>query len=183
MSLWKYLVLLAGIVGVTGFFLPFIDVHTSNARFGRHPSAFELVRRLETLDALTLDLTHLGLADAQAKAAATQAHDQLERARTAASVIYAPAALLALLGAGLGIRRRMGRLAGFVALVLGAISASVWAIFDDVASRDPHHAATMGLGANLLLACGAAAVLAGIGALAMPDRGALPAPPAGRKRR
>ncbi len=183
MSLWKYLVLLAGIVGVAGFFLPFIDVHTSNARFGRHPSAFELVRRLESLDALTLDLTKLGLGDAQAKEAAAQAHDQLERARTAASVIYAPAALLAILGAICGIRRRMGRLAGFLALVLGAISGSVWAIFYYVASRDPHHAATMGLGANLLLACGAAASLAGIGALIVPDRGALPAPPPrGRKR-
>ena len=183
MPLWKYLVLLAGIVGVAGFFLPFIDVHTSNARFGRHPSAFELVRRLESLDALTLDLTKLGLGDAQAKEAATQAHDQLERARTAASVIYAPAALLALLGAVCGWRRRMGRLAGFVALVLGAISAAVWGIFYYVAARDPHHAATMGLGANLLLACGAAAALAGLGALALPDRGALPPPPPGRKRR
>jgi hypothetical protein len=182
MSLWKYLVLLAGIVGVAGFFLPFIDVHTANARFGRHPSAFQLVRSLETLDALTLDLTHLGLADAQAKETAAAAHAQLEQARTAASVIFAPAALLAILGATLGIRRRMGRLAGFVALVLGAISASVWAIFYYVASRDPHHAATMGLGANLLLACGAAGALAGLGALVLPDRGAAPAPPP-RKRR
>ncbi|MBV8756169.1 MAG: hypothetical protein JO257_02770 [Deltaproteobacteria bacterium] len=182
MSVWKYLVLLAGIIGLLGFFLPFIDVHTSNARFGRHPSAFELVRRLEGLDAMTLDLTKLGLGDAQAREMAQQAHVQLEQARTAASVIYAPAALLAILGAVCGARRRMGRLAGFLALVLGAVSASVWAIFYYVASRDPHHAATMGLGANLLLACGAAAAVAGIGALILPDRGASDLPPP-RKRR
>ena len=64
---------------------------------------------------MTLDLTKLGIADADAKRMATQAHDQLQTARTAASVIYAPAALLALLGIVCGIRRRMGRLAGLFA--------------------------------------------------------------------
>jgi hypothetical protein len=171
MSLWKYLVLLAGIIGVLGFFLPFVDVHTANAHFGKHPSAFELVRRLDGLDAMTQDLTKLGLTDADAKRMAAQAHDQLETARTAASVIYAPAVLLALLGAICGARRRMGRFAGLLALILGGVSAAVWGIFYYVASSDPNHGATMGLGANLLLACGAAAVVAGLGALFVPDRG------------
>jgi hypothetical protein len=171
MSAWKYLVLLAGIVGVIGFFLPFVDVHTTEARFGKHPSAFELVRRLDGLDAMTQDLTKLGIGDADAKRMATQAHEQLETARTAASVIYAPAVLLALLGAICGARRRMGRFAGLLALILGAVSAAVWGVFYYVASGDPHRSATMGLGANLLLACGAAAVIAGLGALILPDRG------------
>ena len=171
MSLWKYLVLLGGIIGVVGFFLPFVDVHTTEARFGRHPSAFDLVRRLEGLDAMTLDLTKLGLADADAKRMATQAHDQLQTARTAASVIYAPAALLALLGIVCGIRRRMGRFAGLVSLILGGASGAVWGIFFYVARGDPHHGATMGMGANFLLLSGAAGVIAGLGALIAPDRG------------
>jgi hypothetical protein len=169
MSLWKYLVLLGGIVGIAGFFLPFVDVHTTEARFGRHPSAFSLVRSLEGLDAMTLDLTKLGIGDADARRMATQAHDQLQTARTAASVIYAPAVLLALLGILCGIRRRMGRLAGLLALILGGLSGAVWGIFYYVARGDPHHGATMGLGANLLLACGAAGVIAGLGALLAPD--------------
>lgn len=171
MSAWKYLVLLGGIIGVLGFFLPFVDVHTTEARFGRHPSAFDLVRRLEGLDAMTLDLTKLGLADADAKRMATQAHDQLQTARTAASVIYAPAALLALLGIVCGIRRRMGRLAGLISLILGGASGAVWGIFFYVARGDPHHSATMGMGANLLLASAAAGMIAGLGALIVPDRG------------
>jgi hypothetical protein len=96
-GLWKYLVLLAGIAGIVGFFLPFVTVHTRDARFGRHPSAFELVRRLEGLDDMTHSLTALGIATPDAKQMASQAHDTLQTARTAASVIYAPAALLALL--------------------------------------------------------------------------------------
>lgn len=171
-ALWKYLVLLAGIAGIAGFFLPFVHVHTRDARFGRHPSAFELVRRIEGLDEMTHSLTALGITTADAQQMATHAHDQLQTARTAASVIYAPAALLALLGIACGIRRRMGRLAGFLALILGAASASVWAVFHYVASSDPRHGATLGLGAQLLLACGAAAALAGLGALLAPDRGA-----------
>ena len=173
MSLWKYLVLLGGIIGVVGFFLPFVDVHTTEARFGRHPSAFDLVRRLEGLDAMTLDLTKLGLADADAKRMATQAHDQLQTARTAASVIYAPAALLALLRADRvrdppphgPVRRPACR------LILGGASGAVWGIFFYVARGDPHHGATMGMGANLLLASAAAGVIAGLGALIAPDRG------------
>ena len=171
MTVWKYLVLLAGIAGITGFFLPFVNVHTRDARFGRHPSAFELVRRIETLDSMTQGLTALGIAPPDARQSAEQAHAALETARTAASVIYAPAVLLALLGIVCGLRRRMGRLAGFLALVLGAASAAVWAVFHYVASSDPHHGATLGLGAHLLLACGAAGVIAGLGALLSPDRG------------
>ena len=170
-GLWKYLVLLAGLAGIAGFFLPFVDVHTNDARFGRHPSAFELVRRSETLDSMTQGLSALGLAPADARQSAEQAHAALETARTAASVIYAPAVLLALLGIVCGMRRRMGRLAGFLALILGAASASVWAVFHHVASSDPHHGATLGLGAHMLLACGATGAVAGLGALLSPDRG------------
>jgi hypothetical protein len=170
-ALWKYLVLVGGIAGIVGFFLPFVNVHERDARFGRHPSAFELVRRLEALDEMTQSLTALGITASDAQQMASQAHDQLQTARTAASVIYAPAALLALLGIVCGVRRRMGRLAGFLALVLGAASGAVWAVFHYVASGDPHHGATLGLGAHLLLACGALGVLAGIGALVASDRG------------
>jgi hypothetical protein len=180
---WKYLVLLAGIAGIVGFFLPFVTVHTRDARFGRHPSAFELVRRLEGLDDMTHSLTALGVATPDAKQMAAQAHDTLQTARTAASVIYAPAALLALLGVVCGFRRRMGRLAGFFALVLGAASASVWAVFHYVASNDPNHGATLGLGAHLLLACGAAGALAGLGALLAPDRGSVALPVKQRRSR
>jgi hypothetical protein len=169
-GVWKYLVLLAGLAGIAGFFLPFVDVHTSEARFGRHPSAFELVRRIETLDSMTQGLTALGVAPPKAHDSALQAHAALMTARTAASVIYAPAVLLALLGILCGKRRRMGRIAGFFALVFGAASASVWAVFHYVAASDPNHGATLALGAHLLLASGAAGAFAGLGALVFPDR-------------
>jgi hypothetical protein len=171
-ALWKYLVLLAGIAGIVGFFLPFVHVHARDARFGRQPSAFELVRRLEGLQEMTHSLTALGITTSDAQQMATQAHDQLQTARTAASVIYAPAALLALLGIACGIRRRMGRLAGLLAVIFGAASAAVWAVFHYVASNDPHRGATLAVGAHLLLACGALGILAGLGALVAPDRGA-----------
>jgi hypothetical protein len=84
-------------------------------------------------------------------------------------VIYAPAVLLAVLGIVCGRRRKMGRVAGFLALVLGAASAAVWAVFHYVAASDPHHGATLALGAHLLLACGIAGAVAGLGALIAPD--------------
>jgi hypothetical protein len=171
-ALWKYLVLVAGIAGIVGFFLPFVNVHARDARFGRHPSAFELVRRIEGLQEMTHSLTALGITTSDAQQMAAQAHDQLQTARTAASVIYAPAVLLALLGIACGIRRRMGRLAGFLALILGAASGAVWEVFHYVAASDPHRGATLGIGAHLLLACGALGVIAGLGALLAPDRGA-----------
>jgi hypothetical protein len=172
---WKYLVLLGGIAGVAGFFLPFIWFQSADGRFEGTVSAYQIVRGIDDVTDLVEGAKPIVAASPEAQQFVKTFNVELARYRGALVAFYLPAALLALVGALCGARRKMGRLAGLFALALGLANASIWVLFHQV-SHDAKVAsqgvANMGFGLHMLLAAGIAGILAGLGALLAPDRGA-----------
>lgn len=188
MRAWKYLVLIGGIIGIAGFFLPFVELHEAQTKISGDTvklkpialSGYQVVRGIDDIHDLiasTRPLTKQAEPEIQVVIAGFNA--QLAQYRGLMIAFYVPALLLALLGALAGMRRRMGRLAGLCAIAFGAGNALVWLVFDQI-SRDlaTKSAATgttaktmMGLGLHALLLAGVFALLAGVGALILPDRG------------
>jgi hypothetical protein len=166
-SVWKYLVLVGGIAGMLGFFLPFISNSSGKPTLIDHLSAYDVVSGADAMSDLVRTAEQAGLAGTDTK----RMQQQLEVSRTAMMACYMPAALLALLGAIIGYRRRMGRIAGILAMLLGGINAAIWYLFYSVAQEDPDRALSLGIGMHLLLAAGIAGMLAGLGAMILPDRG------------
>jgi hypothetical protein len=171
MKMWKYLILLAGICGVAGFFLPFIRVTEKPHDVHAEVSALQLVRGASTYVEL-----------AEHKAGPLKSHaterllqhidDKVDAFRGFIIGLYAPAALLALLGAAGVVRNRLGRLGGLLSLVLGIATTGIWLAFMFVSrqDRDPSFDVVMGDGLHLLLVAGSGGILAGLGALMSPDR-------------
>ena len=77
-------------------------------------------------------------------------------------------------GAFAGARRRMGRIAGIFALLIGVANAGIWVLLFQVSSEASlqEGTASMGVGLHMLLVAGVAGVIAGLGAVLTPDRGA-----------
>ena len=172
MRTWKLVVLLAGLAGVIGFFTPLIETRSSNGKITRDASAFEIARGVDGGGDVRAQAEALGLSRDDRERIAEAFHAGFEAYAGAIVVCFVPAGLLAALGLLLMLRDRMGRLAGLCAIAFGGASVAVFARFwqADQVSRDA--TASLGLGVYLLLAAGLGGVLAGLGALVSPDRGA-----------
>jgi hypothetical protein len=170
MAAWKFLILLAGIVGLVGFFLPFARGTSEQIKFDTSFTAYRLVRGIDVKE-MKAEIESVGATHADAERAAQEIDEGLAAVRGLLVVVYAPAALLALLGAIAVASGRIGRLGGVFALVLGLASAGIWALLFG-ASHDEHTArVVLATGAHALLVAGLIAILGGGGALFAPDRG------------
>lgn len=163
--------LIGGIAGVAGFFLPFITFHSRDDRIAGSVSAYQIVRGIDDVNALIDDARPVAVTHDQAKQVMATLDRELARYRSALVACYVPAAALALLGALAGVRRKMGRIAALLAIALGLANAAVWALFYEVSMEHPDVTASIGIGLHLLLIAGALGGLAGLGALIAPDRG------------
>jgi hypothetical protein len=170
MKAWKFLIMLAGIAGLVGFFLPFARGADERTKMDQPISAYRLVRGIDVHE-LVADAERVGVSRVEAERAAKELDEGLSAARGFALLAYAPAALLALLGAIAVARGMLGRLGGVFALLLGGASAGIWALL--AAASHEAHATTisLALGAHLLLVAGLGGLLGGLGALFAPDRG------------
>lgn len=173
MKAWKYLVLIAGIAGVAGFFLPLITFTSPNGEIEGSVSAYQIVRGIDAVDELIDTTKPMTITSAEATRVVNTINSELERYRGVLIGCYIPAAALALLGALVGARRKMGRLAGLLAIVLGLVNAAIWLLFYQVSMEQADVSAAIGFGLHLLLIAGVVATLAGLGALLSPDRGAV----------
>ena len=169
---WKYLVLLGGIAGVAGFFLPFVAFESTDRMFTGSISAYRIVSGIDDVAQVIESSGPLvATTNADVQAFVKTINDDLAEYRAGLIGFFIPAVLLALLGALAGARRRMGRLAGLLAIVFGLANAGVWVLFSSVHAEQPDKTVSLGLGLHMLLAAGVLGVLAGIGALLLPDRG------------
>lgn len=173
MKLWKYIALLGGIAGLVGFFVPFVEFHARDHALSGSVSAYQIVRGIDDISEMISGAGPALASDDQLRQWATEFNRSMAEYRGAMVGFFIPAVLLALLGALTGIRRKMGRLAGLGAILFGGASAGVWALFQHVSEEQSRGdvIASLGIGLHLLLAAGAAGVLAGLGALVIPDRG------------
>lgn len=186
MKPWKQMVLIAGIAGLIGLFLPLVEVRHGPIALGF--SAKQLSFGMETEHALLdaeLPAVAKRLLPRRGKVASLAADLRSTRrdvrlvadASRGAALAFAPAALmLALAAIGL-LRRGFGRLSGALALLLGLASIGAWLGLRYVIRYALDEGAwerttvTLQLGGHLLLVAGALSALAGLGALFSPDRG------------
>jgi hypothetical protein len=169
----KLIVLAGGILGILAFFLPLVSVQRDN--FHGTVSAFQLIKGLDTAsDAVDkadaqvdsqVNVASFGGEDANAShAAAGEAKKDLGALKAIVLAIFAPALLLALIGA-LGVKRkRFGRGAGALSLVLGLVGLGIAMILKSAAEGDA------GIGLTLLLVTGVSGVVGGMLALIKPQR-------------
>jgi hypothetical protein len=169
---WKYVILIGGLAGILGFFLPFARV--THAELTSQPtfSGYALVKGISKAD-FKAETEQLHASKADAEHIADELEHGLKEVAALVLVAYAPAAVLALLGVFGVVLRRYQRLAGLFGLLAGAASAGVWAILSAAAgkSHDQGASVSLAIGTHLLLVAGLCGIVAGLGALFAPDRG------------
>lgn len=171
MRLWKILALLAGVAGVIGFFTPLIEYRSNDGRLVGDASAFEIARGIDNPGDIFEGAEAFGLSRATSQQLAKLFNEGVNVYRGAMAALFAPAALLVLLGVVNLLRDRMRRFSGLVAILLGGACCAVFGLFWQADQNSRDASAVLGLGTYLLLAAGLGGVLAGLGALVSPDHG------------
>lgn len=170
MKIWKILILLTGLAGIAGFFLPMTK--TSETSF----SALDIMRA-KTADHASqiademkkVGEAHDASAEMTAKAAADIGERGLNGLKGVVAALFVPALLLTLIGLTGVVRGKFLRLGAIFALLLGLVSSAIWGIFF-LASKDVP-GSSIGIGLHMLLVAGLGGVLGGIGNLIKPDDG------------
>ena len=161
----KFIVLAGGILGILAFFLPLVTVERHGMQVS--VSAFQVVKGLDAVqDAANTkeakaEIAKLG---AEGRKFVREADDSLDKIKGIVLAVFAPALLLAVIG-GLGVsRKKFGRGAGALALLLGLLGLGIGAILKGAAEGDS------GIGITVLLLTGVAGIVGGIMAIAKPER-------------
>lgn len=180
MKLWKHLVLVAGMLGIVGIFTPLIRTRTET-RFG--PASLELTSYELSFG---LDRTHEVLGRDLPAIIEKRLSPSIKEARTDARIVaeasrgavllFVPALLLLAIGMIGIVKARFGRALGAFALVCGLLS--LGAFFGlragiDYGMREAGFKRTRveAIRASyLLVIAGTLGVVAGVGALAKPQR-------------
>lgn len=165
MKIWKILVLVAGLAGVAGFFLPALSGAESY-------SGFQVFRGVSTGADMLEKAKTVGKEYEATKGATEKFDAQVETGATALKGIilgfYVPALLLVILGVVGLIRGKFQRVSGVFAVLLGLVSSLVWGIFA-LGASDANSGFSVGIGLHMLLVAGLGGLIAGIGALVKPD--------------
>ncbi len=162
----KLIVLVGGILGILAFFLPLVSVHRANAT-GK-VSAFQIMKGLDTVS-VAVDSADAGATRSIDVPTRHEAKKDLGALKGIVMAIFAPAALLALIGGLAVARKRFGRGAAAFSLIFGLIGLGIGAILKSAAEGDA------GIGMTLLLVTGISGVVGGIMALVKPERADAPA--------
>jgi hypothetical protein len=174
--MWKVLVLLAGLTGVVGFFLPLRSYASADGTVSAQASAYQVVSGLGDATELLAQAQKLGMSKADAERIAKTVNQAMESYRAAMIVLFAPSALLVLVGLVGLARGRTGRFAGMVAFVLGlaSIVAAVLILMLVGDLEIQHRTVSLTLGGSsgagmyCLLGAGAVGAFAGLGAMLRP---------------
>jgi hypothetical protein len=172
MTAAKLIVLLAGVLGVTAFFLPLASFHhegraTSISGYQVFTGISELEAKVETSTAIE------GMTAAELGKAKRDLYQTLSEIKDVVLVCFVPGGLLAVIGLVAVVRGRFGRLGGTVSLLLGAVALLVFVGANrgvDASDGD----VTRGPGLYLLLATGILGVGGGLIAAVSPDHGSKP---------
>jgi hypothetical protein len=169
-SLWKYVVLLGGILGVAGFFAPFMEYKAPDGTL-TGASAYEIARGEVDVSPLMKKAEELGMVTrAEAERATRILEKGIYAYRGAMVVCFVPAALIFLIGLASFARKKMGRLAGLFAIVFGLACVGVWIFFFREDAPTEQTVGQLGLGIYALFVCGLLGILGGIGSTLFPDR-------------
>lgn len=173
--MWKILVLLAGLVGLVGFFLPLRVLSGLDGHAGTHASAYEIAQGVDETQQLITYAEQLGISTRELSASLDQ---NLEHYRYAMLGMFAPSLILLLVGVVAIGRGGLGRIGGFFALAFGGASllafvAALVLAGDLVLHHDAVEvrlSSSLGPGMYCLLASGVLGMFAGAAAVLRPDR-------------
>ena len=165
----KLLALLAGAAGVIGFFLPLAEYTDQSGHVLRTASAYEIATTPTDATGLADFVKGLGASQDRADQIEQAANNSLLAYRGAIVAFYIPAALQALLALVNLLRSRMGRFAGFLAILFGAANGAVFGYFWIGYQRNADPNTALGYGVWLLAAAAVLGILAGLATMFAPD--------------
>jgi hypothetical protein len=170
----KYLVLVAGLMGLVAFFLPMVTAEHQGQKISA--SAFQAVRGVsigeEKLDEASKTQA---AATPEGQKAVSDMGDFLTKVKAFLYGVYAPALLLTLFGLIGVLKKKFGRGFGVLSVLLALVVLGLWALFF-MAQGEVNKDATegkiaLGLGIHLLLGTGILAFIGGITNTVKPDYG------------
>jgi len=163
MKATKFIILVGGLLGLLAFFLPLVSVER-----GGHSASVSAFQVMKGLDAVEVSVDQGAASREIDVATSASAKQDIGAMKGIVMAIFAPAALLALLG-GLGVkRRRFGRVAATFSLLGGIAGLGIASILKSAAGGDG------GIGLTLLMVTGVAGIIGGLIALVKPERLAQP---------
>jgi hypothetical protein len=159
MKATKFIILVGGLLGILSFFLPLVSVERAGGKAS--VSAFQIIKGLDSVE---VAVDKAGARREIDVATSASAKKDVGAMKGIVLAIFAPAALLALMG-GLGVaRKRFGRGAGAFSLVLGLVGLGIGMILKGAAEGDA------GIGLTFLILTGITGVVGGLIALIKPER-------------
>lgn len=163
------LVLIGGLLGLIGFFMPFVAMKQDGIAVTMSASQFVRgqiphVKADDTLQQNALESAEGRAAMKASVDEGSKAIEHLEEIKTFIIVVYAVPGVLLLLGAIGLLRQRFGRAIGALCLVLGLGVLGIGALLQSASEGQA------GLGVTLLLPAGAAVALGSLIALIKPLR-------------
>jgi hypothetical protein len=173
-KLAKFIVLGGGVLGVLGFFLPLITATYQGVN--AQMTTLQLVSGIDEIE----DIVDVKLDEVppEAQAGITDFNESLKKARAVFYALFAPAALLLLMGLLAVAKARMGRVLGVFAFLVGGAGIGIWALLQSVISEAAKSGgdAGGGIGMHLILVSGVLGVIAGLIALISPEKGYVSTP-------
>ena len=176
MKFTKFVVLAGGIIGLLAFFMPLVAVKNSGVTGAL--SAYRIVKGIDTAQEVisTADTAAVEAygKTAEFRASKEEANAALGEVKGVVLAIFAPALLLAVIGGVAVMRKKLGRLGGVGALLLGGVGLGIWAILNSAANEvaaSGNSGDVKGIGMHLLMITGLCGLVGGIITLVKPDRG------------
>ncbi len=164
------MILVAALLGVGGFFAPFLEYRAPDGSLWG-ASAYQVALEKVDVGGWMSGAEKLGLiSQDEATRITATVNKVMAGYRVAMIGAFVPIALLALTALGCFARRQMGRITGLGVFVLGVACAAIYAFVFDITDPSRTTSGQLGLGIYLLLVCGLTSVLAGLGAMIVPDR-------------
>ena len=157
----KFIILVGGLLGILAFFLPLVTVDRGGT--SASVSAFQVIKGLDSVEVAVNEAGARREIDVETTASAKS---DIGAMKGIVMAIFAPAALLALLGAFGVKRRRFGRVAATFSLLAGLAGLGIASLLKGAAEGDS------GIGLTLLLVTGVAGIVGGVIGLAKPERAA-----------
>jgi hypothetical protein len=157
----KFIVFLAGVLGIIAFFLPLVSVSHNGHK--ATVSAMQLVKGLDSVQS-EVDANH-ELHASMSPDAIRSTKDTAGAVKGIVFAVFVPALLLALIGGIAVARRKFQRLGSIFSLIIGLIGLAIAGLLSAAAEGDS------GSGIYLLLLTGILGTLGGLLATIKPDRG------------
>ena len=171
----KFMVLVAGLMGLVAFFLPFLSVEAEGKSVS--VSAFQAVRGISVVEKEVDKAAGAATAaTAEGQAALGELDEVLTKVKSFLYAMYAPALLLVLFGLIGVVKQKFGRGFAILSLLMGLIALGFWALLFMAAGEankgegQGDAQVALGLGVHLLLGTGILGFLGGIINTVKPDR-------------